>query len=262
MFGKPSYSVALMSFCLLLAQPCASMSQSSPDKQADVPVAHSKMTSIRTPVPLNSVEAEFPLEARATRDSGKCIVKTIVDAQGIPQAPAIVRCSDPIFEKNSLEAVKKYRFHPARNQNGVPVPVMVTVEVNFSFIESSTEPLTQIKYILQTPPGVTSADADANGVYPFTNVIEQPKLTDFSNQGFIEAAEIFPGGAACDLLFTITSKGKVADPQILHCDKENLEQPAIASLLKSRFRPGKVQGKKVAVRTVIHLSFGGFQPKS
>jgi TonB family protein len=38
------------------------------------------------------------------------------------------------LDQKALEAVRKYRFKPAMKA-GVPVPVMITVEVNFRLYE-------------------------------------------------------------------------------------------------------------------------------
>jgi protein TonB len=56
----------------------------------------------------------------------------IVDAHGNPQIPRVVRALGYGLDEKALEAVRKYRFKPAMKA-GDPVPVMITVEVNFRF---------------------------------------------------------------------------------------------------------------------------------
>ena len=85
---------------------------------------------VTAPVPLNAVEAQYTDAARRTKIQGICLVRLIVDAWGMPQNPRVIRSLDPGLEENAVEAVKKYRFKPAMKGN-VPVPVMITVEVNF-----------------------------------------------------------------------------------------------------------------------------------
>jgi TonB family protein len=85
---------------------------------------------VTPPVPLNSVEAEYSEEARKAGLNGVCIVSLIVDAQGVPQNPKVVRALGLGLDQKALEAVMKYRFRPAM-KNGTPVPVMISVEVNF-----------------------------------------------------------------------------------------------------------------------------------
>ncbi len=86
---------------------------------------------ISAPVPLNSVEAEFSDEARRAKYQGVCLIQMIVDAHGMPQDPRVIRPLGMGLDEKALEAVRKYRFKPAMKDGRIPVPVMITVEVNF-----------------------------------------------------------------------------------------------------------------------------------
>jgi len=85
---------------------------------------------VSAPQPLNQVEAEFSDEARRAKYQGVCLISLIVDAQGNPQNPRVVRALGMGLDEKAIEAVKKYKFKPAMKGN-TPVPVMITVEVNF-----------------------------------------------------------------------------------------------------------------------------------
>ena len=86
---------------------------------------------VSAPVPLNSVEAEFSDEARRAKYQGVCLISLIVDAQGNPQNPRVLRALGMGLDEKALEAVRKYKFKPALKDGRTPVPVMITVEVNF-----------------------------------------------------------------------------------------------------------------------------------
>jgi TonB family protein len=86
---------------------------------------------VSPPVALNSVEAEFSDEARRAKYQGVCLISLIVDAQGNPQNPRVVRALGMGLDEKALEAVRKYKFKPAMKDGKTPVPVMITVEVNF-----------------------------------------------------------------------------------------------------------------------------------
>jgi TonB family protein len=86
---------------------------------------------VSAPVPLNSVEAEFSDEARRSKYQGVCLIYVIVDAQGNPQNPRVVRPLGMGLDEKALEAVRKYKFRPAMKDGKTPVPVGITVEVNF-----------------------------------------------------------------------------------------------------------------------------------
>jgi protein TonB len=86
---------------------------------------------VSAPVALNSVEAEFSDEARRAKYQGVCLISLIVDAQGNPQNPRVIRTLGMGLDEKALEAVRKYKFRPAMKDGKTPVPVMISVEVNF-----------------------------------------------------------------------------------------------------------------------------------
>jgi TonB family protein len=86
---------------------------------------------VSAPVPLIQPEAEFSDEARRAKYQGVCLISLIVDAQGNPQNPRVIRALGMGLDEKALEAVRKYKFKPAMKDGKTPVPVMITVEVNF-----------------------------------------------------------------------------------------------------------------------------------
>jgi len=56
----------------------------------------------------------------------------VVDKNGMPQNPKVLRTLDYGLDQNAVDAVMRYRFKPAM-RDGEPVPVIITVEVNFQF---------------------------------------------------------------------------------------------------------------------------------
>jgi periplasmic protein TonB len=86
---------------------------------------------VSAPVALNSVEAEFSDEARRSKYQGVCVIRLIVDKDGNPQDPKVVRALGMGLDEKAIEAVKKYKFKPAMKDGHIPVPVMIDVEVNF-----------------------------------------------------------------------------------------------------------------------------------
>lgn len=85
---------------------------------------------VTNPVPVFTPEAEFSDEARRAKYQGAVMVTMVVDARGVPQSPRVVQPLGMGLDEKALEAVRRYRFKPAM-KDGKPVPVMITVEVNF-----------------------------------------------------------------------------------------------------------------------------------
>ncbi len=58
------------------------------------------------------------------------MISLIVDARGNPQNPRVVHPLGMGLDEKALQAVQLYRFKPAM-KNGHPVPVAITIAVNF-----------------------------------------------------------------------------------------------------------------------------------
>jgi periplasmic protein TonB len=85
---------------------------------------------VSPPVLIYSVDAEFSDEARRAKYQGVSVVSLIVDTHGLPQRIRVVRKLGMGLDEKAVEAVKQYRFKPSQYQ-GKPVPVEITIEVNF-----------------------------------------------------------------------------------------------------------------------------------
>jgi len=85
---------------------------------------------VSAPVAIFTPEAEFSDEARRAKYQGVCLISVIVDRQGNPQDPRVIRALGMGLDEKALEAVRKYKFKPAMKGNA-PVPVRITIEVNF-----------------------------------------------------------------------------------------------------------------------------------
>lgn len=96
---------------------------------------------IRPPEVISNVEPDFSKEARKRKISGVTVVQLIVDVHGDPQDVHVLKSMAEIVSKKqrsaalsldqkALEAVRQYRFSPARDGDK-PVPVKVNVEVNW-----------------------------------------------------------------------------------------------------------------------------------
>ncbi len=86
---------------------------------------------VSAPVAIFTPEAEFSDEARRAKYQGVCLVSLIVDAQGNPQSVHVVRPLGMGLDEKALEAVRKYKFKPAMKDGRTPVPVLMSIEVNF-----------------------------------------------------------------------------------------------------------------------------------
>jgi protein TonB len=85
---------------------------------------------VSAPVPIHTVEAQFTDLARSKKYQGVCLISLIIDPQGMPTNMRVARALGMGLDLNAIEAIGHYRFTPAM-KNRVPVPVMITIEVDF-----------------------------------------------------------------------------------------------------------------------------------
>jgi len=86
---------------------------------------------ISAPVVIHSVEAEFSDEARRAKYQGVCLISLVVDAQGNPQNIRVARALGMGWDEKAIEAIRQYKFKPAMKDGRTPVPVPITIEVDF-----------------------------------------------------------------------------------------------------------------------------------
>ncbi|MFZ1938754.1 MAG: TonB family protein [Terracidiphilus sp.] len=86
---------------------------------------------VSAPVVIHSVEARFSDKARRAKYQGVCLISLVVDAQGNPQNVHVARALGMGLDKNAVEAVRQYKFKPALKNGRTPVPVAITIEVDF-----------------------------------------------------------------------------------------------------------------------------------
>ncbi len=86
---------------------------------------------VSAPRLIYQVDAEFSEEARKAKFQGEVVVALVVDATGRPTQIHVIRQVGMGLDEKAVEAVRQYRFTPAK-KGGQAVPVMMNVAVNFN----------------------------------------------------------------------------------------------------------------------------------
>jgi hypothetical protein len=250
--------------------------------------------NITPPELIRGDSAEYPVEAKFQQISGLCSISLEVGIQGDPQNIHIIHCTDPSFEETSLNAVEQYKFKPAATPDGKPVLVTMPVILRYHVVKHSLSlrmvfnwpinnwPIIPDKRLnldrhmgkteanLEVSKPIRSAfiplrggvsEPDSDGVYSLTRNATGPRVVKFSDKGYGQLAFVNEGNSVCDVVLTIDLKGRASDPQVMHCERPELEKPAIDSLLKSEYKPGFVKGNAVPMRASIHLEYGEVNAK-
>jgi protein TonB len=84
---------------------------------------------MQAPVKIVNVDPIYPSMAQTARVKGVVILEAVIDEHGGVTSVKVLR-SIQLLDQAAVDAVRKWRFTPAR-LNGEPVPVVMTVTVNF-----------------------------------------------------------------------------------------------------------------------------------
>lgn len=85
---------------------------------------------IKTPRKLRDVKPVYPPIALDAKVAGMVIIEALIDPQGHVRDAQVLR-SIPLLNEAALDAVKQWQFEPTL-MNGVAMPVVMTVTVNFT----------------------------------------------------------------------------------------------------------------------------------
>jgi periplasmic protein TonB len=99
-----------------------------PPSKSDVPIPIGGV--IRPPTKIKDVRPVYPPIAQAARIEGVVIIETTIGVTGKVLDTKVLR-SIPLLDGAALEAVRQWEFTPTL-LNGSPVPVVMTVTVNFA----------------------------------------------------------------------------------------------------------------------------------
>ena len=86
--------------------------------------------AIKPPVKNKHVPPQYPPIAQSARVQGVVIIEATISTTGKVQDARVLR-SIPLLDAAALDAVRQWEFSPTL-LNGVPVPVIMTVTVQFT----------------------------------------------------------------------------------------------------------------------------------
>ena len=86
--------------------------------------------NIKQPTKTKDVKPVYPPIAQSARVQGVVIIEATIGPDGRVKEAKVLR-SIPLLDQAALDAVKQWQFTPTL-LNGVPVPVIMTVTVNFT----------------------------------------------------------------------------------------------------------------------------------
>jgi TonB family protein len=113
------------------------------------------------PKVMNSIDPSSNEYAQKYGIAGMELLRTVVDANGVPRQMAIARPIGFGLDEKAVDAIKNSRFRPA-TLNGQPIPVVVDLVVTFRIYSNRTKPGSVTKDSKETVLAASVADTDTS----------------------------------------------------------------------------------------------------
>ena len=197
--------------------------------------------NVSAPEVLHSVEAQFSDYARQNRICGTNLIGLTVDAKGTPQNVHVVRGLERSLDQNALAAVSQYRFRPAMKDGTTPVPVQITIEIDFRLYKTPWSPSCSPKY-----PAAAN-DAQSPVIPPALISHVEPKYTHDARKNRITGT--------CTLQLTIDAKGIPRNVHVIKSLDPGLDSNAVKAVERWRYRPAMKDDIPVSEDSTVNVEF-------
>jgi TonB family protein len=173
---------------------------------------------VTQPILVFKVDPQFSEQARKEKFNGVVLINFIVDTNGLPRNVHVLRGVGMGLDESAVEAVKQYRFRPAR-EDGRPVPVELNVEVNFQ--------------VFYDPPKILHS-------VPL-------ELTDTAIQNHASGTIL--------VAFLVDTNGNAQNVHVLRGAGMGMDERAFEAIRQYKFEPYLKDGQPIAQQTTLELKF-------
>jgi TonB family protein len=214
--------------------------------------------NVQAPERVKYVAPLYPAEAKSSRVTGIVILEALVDATGSVSDARVLK-SIPELDQAAMDAVRQWRYSPT-TLNGVPVPIVLTVTVNFSLSDTPTAEqlagsMTAMNSALQT---MTSAPvpSDWKGAPPVRvgGNIAPPERVKYVPPSYpVDAQQARVSGIVI-IEAVIDESGEVAASKVLK-SVPMLDDAALAAVSQWKYTPTFLNGAAVPVVMTVTVNF-------
>jgi TonB family protein len=103
------------------------------------PIERPGIAGVTAPRDLVKAPPIYPEAARLRRISGVVLLEAVITKSGLVESLRVLRSVDPLLDQAAIDAVRHWEYTPAR-KDGRPVPVYLTVTVNFTLTNDPKPP--------------------------------------------------------------------------------------------------------------------------
>ena len=212
--------------------------------------------------PEHMARPKYPKESLKAGVEGAVELRASVDSSGRTRELTVMK-GDAAFAKASVQAVRKWQFHPALVQ-GKPVKTIYKVQVRFNLLleEAVTDweiesPKEETDSLGKSPPSKLYRDTPDGPVYQARkeNGVVAPEAIYSPQPEFSEKARINHEQGTVTVGVIVGSDGIPRSTRVLCSSAPNLTEQAVAAVKSWRFKPGTKDGKPVAVEIAVEVQF-------
>ncbi len=190
-----------------------------------------ELSRLRAPAIISKVEPQYSEEARKAGLQGTVLLKIVVDTDGKPRDPKVLRSLGLGLDERAVEAVSNWKFQPGA-KDGQPVPVQAQIEVNFRLLEAKGH-VARVEFHL--PPGASRPVVESSGA---------PHIAQDSIS------------ATATVTFDIDEKGVPVNLRVDKSSDDTWARDITDALGKWRFTPASKDGSPVSISCTMDFVRG------
>lgn len=111
--------------------PTIAVEQAAPPMVSVAPAPPPAPAAVVLPVPLRRPAPVFPAALTERGIDGTVVASFFIDTRGVPETVRILRSPHPLLDAAVVEAVRQWRYEPARDAQGRAVRHLVQVPFRF-----------------------------------------------------------------------------------------------------------------------------------
>jgi TonB family protein len=212
--------------------------------------------NVKAPERIKYVAPVYPQIAQSAQVSGVVIMELVVGTDGSPVEAKILK-SIPLLDQAAIDAVRQWRYTPT-TLNGVPVPVIMTVTVNFA-LDGSRQSDQAAMGAVASNQSLAAASADNVMSYPPNVVriggdVKAPERVKYVAPVYPEVAQTSRVAGVIVVEALIDEAGNVSMAKVLK-SIPLLDQAAIDAVLQWKYTPTLLNGAAVPVVMTVTINF-------
>jgi TonB family protein len=195
------------------------------------------------PKVITKVNPVYPLEAKRAGIEGNVVLRTTIEKDGSVSNLEVVS-GNPLLVKPALDAVQQWRYEPS-----VTGSIVTTVTISFS-LEKDRSPRPDF--------GGGLGSGASGGVYSIGNGVSAPIPIYKPDPPYTKEAKAAKLQGTVVLSIVIGVDGAVTDAKPIEPFDKGLTENAIQTVKTWKFKPAMKDGKPVACRVSVEISFRFF----